>query len=207
MPVVRVEPTDEYPSPYSLEDETAATFLDDISVTATTAELLEQLSPPPEVTPEDLKRETTLVEEAIRTQNASALRSPLAATAARSFLQQYGQALAMDVVQVRMALTNKLMELANCGEPKFELKALELLGKHSDIGLFTQRSEINISYNNPESLEKAIKERVKRLLNADIVDVTPLGTDLDDELGVAEPEPDLPPVPGLDYDEVEDGDD
>ena len=65
---------------------------------------------------------------------------------------------------------------------------MELLGKHSDIGLFTERSEVNINYNNPESLEKAIKERVKRLLNADIIDVTPLGVDLDDELGIADPE-------------------
>jgi hypothetical protein len=78
------------------------------------------------------------------------------------------------------------MEIANCGETKFELKALELLGKHSDIGLFTNKSEITINYKNPEELENAIKERVKRLLNADIIDVTPLGRDLDEELGIAE---------------------
>jgi len=78
------------------------------------------------------------------------------------------------------------MEIANCGEIKFELKALELLGKHSDIGLFTERSEITIRYKDPESLEEAIKERVRRLLNADVVDVTPIGLNLDEELGVAQ---------------------
>jgi hypothetical protein len=77
------------------------------------------------------------------------------------------------------------MEIANCGETKFELKALELLGKHSDIGLFTERSEITINYKNPEELENAIKERVKRLLNADVIDVIPIGLDLDRELGIA----------------------
>ena len=71
------------------------------------------------------------------------------------------------------------------GDTKFELKALELLGKHSDIGLFTQKSEITINYKNPDDLENAIKERVKRLLNADVIDVTPLNSNLDDELGVA----------------------
>jgi hypothetical protein len=70
-------------------------------------------------------------------------------------------------------------------DTKFELKALELLGKHSDIGLFTQKSEITINYKNPDDLENAIKERVKRLLNADVIDVTPLNSNLDDELGVA----------------------
>jgi hypothetical protein len=92
----------------------------------------------------------------------------------------------MDVHEVRSAVTAKLMELANCGDPKFELKALELLGKHSDIGLFTERSEITVNYKSSGDLENAIKERVRRLLNADIVDITPIGDDLDAELGVVD---------------------
>jgi hypothetical protein len=85
---------------------------------------------------------------------------------------------------VRTALTNKLLEIADCGEIKYELKAIELLGKHSDVGLFTERSEINVNYNSPEGLEKAITDRVKRLLNADVIDMKPLGMDLDEELGI-----------------------
>jgi hypothetical protein len=75
------------------------------------------------------------------------------------------------------------MEIANCGDPKYELKALELLGKHSDIGLFTERSEITINYKDPADLENAIKERVKRLLNAELIDITPNRINLDEELG------------------------
>ena len=84
---------------------------------------------------------------------------------------------------MRSALTNKLIEIANCGDPRFELKALELLGKHSDVGLFTERSEITINYKNPEDLENEIKNRVKRLLNAEVIDMEPLGADLEGELG------------------------
>ena len=73
---------------------------------------------------------------------------------------------------------------------KYELRALELLGKHSDIGLFTSRSEVTINYKNPDDLEKAIKERVKRLLNAEVIDITPINLNLDEELGVAEEESD-----------------
>ena len=185
MPVIKIEPTDEHPMPYSTDDETVSTFADEVVVAANTADLLEQIGAPLEVDEETLKRETALFDEALRTKNPASLRTPVAAIAARSFLHEYGQSLAMDVVQVRTALTNKLLEIANCGETKFELKALELLGKHSDISLFTQRSEININYNSPEALESAIKERVKRLLNADVIDVTPLGMNLDEELGVA----------------------
>ena len=95
--------------------------------------------------------------------------------------------LAFDASQARAAITHKLMEIADCGDIKYELKALELLGKHSDIGLFTERSEITINYNSPEALETAIKERIKRLLNADVIDVTPVGIDLDEELGIYAP--------------------
>jgi len=90
--------------------------------------------------------------------------------------------LAMDAAQARAAITNKLMEIADCGDPRYELKALELLGKHSDIGIFTERSEVTINYKNPEELEKAIKERVKNLLNATVVETV----SLDDQLGVIE---------------------
>ena len=185
MPVVKIEPTDEYPVPYRTDEAKPSTFMDEVTITATTAELLEQLGAPLEVSQEDLEREAALVDQAIKDKKAAPLRTQVAATAARAFLQEYGRNLALDVVQVRTALTNKLLELANCGEAKYELKALELLGKHSDIGLFTERSEININYNSPESLEKAIKERVKRLLNADVIDIKPLGMDLDEELGIA----------------------
>ena len=89
-------------------------------------------------------------------------------------------------LEVTEAITNKLMELANCGDPRYELKALELLGKHSDIGIFTERSEITVNYKNPEDLEKAIKERVKNLLNATVVDTIPLSECVDEALGTTD---------------------
>ena len=186
MPVVKIEPSADYPIPYSTDEEKPATFMDEVAITSMTAELLEQLGAPLEIDQENLEREKRLIKEAIEDKKASALSTPVAATAARAFLQEYGRSLAADASQVRTAITNKLIEIANCGDTKYELKALELLGKHSDIGLFTERSEININYNSPEALESAIKERVKRLLNADIIDVTPLGMDLDEELGFAQ---------------------
>ena len=72
--------------------------------------------------------------------------------------------------------------LADCGDPKIEIRALELLGKHSDVGLFTERSEITVHHTSSVTLEQSIKERIKRLLNSDVVDVTPLD-DLDAQLG------------------------
>jgi hypothetical protein len=186
MPVVKVEPTDEFPIPYDWADEETATFIDELAVAGGTAELMAHLGAPVEVSPEDHEREKKLLEAVVKKQDKEPLQRVNTAYAAAAFLRTYGQSMAVDANQARSAITHKLMEIANCGDTKFELKALELLGKHSDIGLFTNKSEITINYKNPEDLENAIKERVKRLLNADVIDITPLGRDLDDELGIAE---------------------
>lgn len=184
MPVVKIEPTDEYPVPYDTTPEELDSFADKLSSAANTAELLETLGAPVEVDPTTLAEEKKLLDDVIDKQKTAPLKNLPTAFGAAAFLRAYGANRALDINQVRAALTNKLLEIADCGETKFELKAIELLGKHSDIGLFSDRSEINITYNNPESLEKAIKERVKRLLNADVIDMKPLGMDLDEELGL-----------------------
>ena len=189
MTTIKIEPTDEHPVPYDTGAETPATFVEELETAAKTVELQVELGADfidLELDPEEAERQKSLLKEAIKNKKAKNLTDPNTAFAAAAFLRTYGAQLALDVASARAAITNKLMELANCGDPKYELKALELLGKHSDIGLFTERSEVTINYKNPEDLENAIKERVKRLLNADIIDITPLNANLDDELGVAE---------------------
>jgi hypothetical protein len=187
MPTIKVTPTDAHPVPFDIEPDKTQNFMEEISVAASTAEMLEELGAPVEVDPTTLDREKALIDAVVKKQHVAPLQNYPTALAASSFLKTYGQNLAFDVHQVRAALTNKLLEIANCGETKYELKALELLGKHSDIALFNERSEITINYNSPDALEAAIKERVKRLLNAQVIDVTPPGMDLDDELGVYTP--------------------
>jgi len=176
--------------PYSMEDEVPSSILEELAVAGATAELQVALGAELDLSPDDVEREKRLLEVALKAKKTS-ITTQSTAFAAAAFLRTYASSLALDVVAARSAVTNKLLELANCGDPKFELKALELLGKHSDIGLFTERSEITINYKNPEDLENAIKERVKRLLNATIIDITPIETTLDDELGLNESTKDL----------------
>ena len=199
MPVIKIEPTRDHKVPYSLDDETPKTLLDEIAVAGNTAELQVEMGAPLELPNKaDQEKLNNLIKDARRNPagkgNGNTLSPALTQTntayATASFLRNYGQMLAFDAAQARAAITHKLMEIADCGDIKHELRALELLGKHSDIGLFTERSEITINHKTPEALENAIKERIKRLLNADIIDVTPVGIDLDEELGVyVPPEP------------------
>ena len=185
---INIEPTKDIPPPYDTADVETSSFAEELAVVANTQDLLDQLGPPPEITQEDAVKTASLLDKAVKTQDKTALASPPVAFAAREFLRVYSGRIAAEMSDVRAALTNKLLELANCGDPRFELKALELLGKHSDIALFTERSEVTVTYKNSSDLETAIKERVKRLLNAkDITPENAVTTDtLDDILGVVD---------------------
>ena len=184
MPIVEIEPTKDHPVPYDLAEEEPATLMDEIAVAGNTAELQESLGAELDVSEGDTQREKELLDAVANAKKPSNLTNQSTAFAAATFLRTYGQQLAMDAAEARAAITNKLMELADCGDPRYELKALELLGKHSDIGIFTERSEITVNYSSPEDLEKAIKDRVKTLLNATVVDTVPLSQSLDKELGL-----------------------
>lgn len=185
---INIEPTKDIPPPYDTADAETSSFAEELAVVANTQDLLEQLGPPPEITPEDAVKSASLLDKAVKTQDKGALATPPTAFAAREFLRVYSGRIAAEMSDVRAALTNKLLELANCGDPRFELKALELLGKHSDIALFTERSEVTVTYKNSTDLETAIKERIKRLLKAK--DITPEKTisadTLDEALGVVD---------------------
>ena len=184
---VELDPTKEVPLPYTEAADKNDTFKEDLEVTANTVTALEQLGAPPEIDADDAAKTAELLKAAIKKQDSKALAQPMVAFGAKEFVRTYSARLAVEVSDIRTALTNKLLELANCGDPRFELKALELLGKHSDIALFTERSEVTVNYKNSNDLESAIKDRIKRLMNAEKVSgpsVTDI--DVDDVLGIVD---------------------
>jgi len=183
--MLKVEPSREHPIPYDLTDHEPATQADAIAVAINTASLLEELGGSIDFTANDGKKAVDLLTTPVNTPKH--VTNPSLAKAAYTIIKHHDYQTFDDAQQARNFITNKLVQLADCGDYKIEIKALELLGKHSDIGLFTNRSEITINHRSSESLENSIKERVKRLLNSseDISDVTPLD-DLDTHLGIIE---------------------
>jgi len=203
MASIQITPDQDHPLPYDMSPDKTASVLEEMAVAGNTAELQEAMGAQLQITPDEQEAQRKLLEELVTERKTKGLKTPSVALASAMFLREYGSQLAMDAAQIRAAITNKLMEIANCGDPRYELKALELLGKHSDIGLFTERSEITVTYKDPSDLENAIKERVKRLLNANIIDVNPLTDSLDDELGIIKPPARLDDEIIEDTDEVE----
>ena len=80
-----------------------------------------------------------------------------------TILTEYDHQVVEDVAQMRTYVTNKLIEVSGCGDTKQELRALELLGKISDVGLFSEKTEINVTHTTGQ-LEHAIKDRINRLM-------------------------------------------
>jgi hypothetical protein len=52
------------------------------------------------------------------------------------------------------------------------MKSLELLGKISDVGLFTDKTEITMRHRPTEELEQMLRERLTKVLEAEVVDNT-----------------------------------
>jgi len=185
--MIEIQPTTEHPVPFDLSDEQPKTHKDGIAIAANTSDLIDQLGPGLEFQDKDLHKVADVINGAAeKTPTPKHITVPAEAKAAAVLIKTFDFQAFADIQQARTFITNKLVKMTDCGDPKIEIKALELLGKHSDIGLFTERSEITVHHSTSKGLEDSIKERIKRLMNADVTDVTPLD-DLDTLLGPATP--------------------
>lgn len=180
--MIDLKPSKEHPLPFDLADEAPKTHSDAVAVAANTSQFLEELGASVDFSETDLNKAKALLTGEGKSKTPKHVTSSAEARAASYLIKRFDFQAFSDAQQARNFVTNKLIALADCGDPKLELRALELLGKHSDIGLFTERSEITVHHSSSKSLEESIKDRVKRLLNSSVIDVTPLD-DLDEQLG------------------------
>ena len=169
--MLEIQPTKDTPVPFDLSDEQPKTHADSIAIAVNTADMIESLGGSLDFDAKDFAKAVELAKGETKTPTPKTITSPGIAKTLAVAVKQHDFQVFADVQQARNFVTNKLVSLADCGDVKVELKALELLGKHSDIGLFTERSEITVHHTSSKSLEESIKERVKRLMNADVVDV------------------------------------
>jgi hypothetical protein len=185
VPMIEIQPTTEHPLPFDLSDEQPKTHKDGIAIAVNTVAALESLGPSIDYADKDLHSVAEVINGTDKPNAPKHIHATAEAKAASVLIKTFDFQAFADIQQARTFITNKLVSMTDCGDPKIEIKALELLGKHSDIGLFTERSEITVHHTTSKGLEESIKERIKRLMNAEVTDVTPLD-DLDTLLGPAE---------------------
>ena len=98
--------------------------------------------------------------------------TPAALRAIDHQLKTFSHNIVEDAQQVRTYVTNKLLEETDNPDPRIRIKALELLGKISDVGLFAEKSEVTVTHQTSDDLRDALRRKLSRLVNptSDIVD-------------------------------------
>ena len=127
------------------------------------------LPPPNEISEEDKHkaREVFIGNELASDDDLS---SPGMVVYLQSLLSEYDQVVVKSAQQLRTYVTNKLLSETANPDPRIRMKSLELLGKISDVGLFTDKTEITMRHRPTEELEQMLRERLTKVLEAEVVD-------------------------------------
>jgi hypothetical protein len=86
-------------------------------------------------------------------------------------------------------VTNKLIEETENPDPRVRIRALELLGKISDVGLFTEKTEVTITHRTTDELRESLRSKLAKLVNPadeaeDAIIIDDDVIDVDAELGL-----------------------
>jgi hypothetical protein len=81
-----------------------------------------------------------------------------------ALLSEYDKQIVKSAAQIRTYVTNRLLLDSNHPDPRIRLRCYELLGKISDVGLFTDKTEVTMRHRPTEELEQLLRERLSKTL-------------------------------------------
>ena len=169
---ILVTPETDYPLPDNFDAETPTTFKKKVEIASKTAKVLEDAgaeiptSTQERIEAEDLFKAFTNPEQktSLNAITKKALETPATVQHLYKLLNDYDHQVVEEAVQLRRFVTNKLIEDADHPDARHRLKALELLGKVSDVGLFSEKTEVVVKNAAPEDLENQIKSKLFKLI-------------------------------------------
>ena len=82
-----------------------------------------------------------------------------------AILQEFGHSVAENAAQIRYLVTNKLLIESENQDPRIRMRALELLGKISDVGLFAEKSEVTVTHQSTDDLRDKLRSKLEKLVN------------------------------------------
>ena len=94
--------------------------------------------------------------------------TPAAIVQTNAIVKEFGQVVAAHAAEIRNTVINKLVLETENADARIRIRALELLGKMTDVGLFTERKEITVTHQNADELRERLREKLEVLKqNAD----------------------------------------
>lgn len=194
MQQMHVEP--DLAIPFPEDNPVLANFRERAEAACRTAELLELDTNP---TDEDMAVAETIVYEVaknedqvntkITTKKASQIR-PATYYAVNDILKEFSTKVVENATQIRLLVTNKLLLESVNEDPKIRIRALELLGKITDVGLFTEKSEVTINHRSNQELMDSLRSKIQKLMHPQgvedvkAVEINGDTIDVDKEMGI-----------------------
>ena len=171
MPI-SVTPETDKPLPDDFEAEAPTTFKKKVEVASKTAKVLLDggaeipVSTQEKIDAEHLFRAFTDLDDnpKLNKITTKTLETPATVQHLYKMLNDYDHQVVEEAVQLRRFITNKLIEDTNHTDARHRLRALELLGKISDVGLFSEKTEVVVKHASPEDLENQIKNKLAKLI-------------------------------------------
>ena len=130
----------------------------------------------------------TLTSKTVNSKRAAKL-TPASMQLTRSILDEFSHAIVNNATEIRRLVTNKLILESDNADPRVRIRALELLGKITDVGLFTEKSEVTITHQSTEDLRRTLREKFNKIMSpepetANEIEVNGEVIDVDEELGL-----------------------
>jgi len=194
MPL-KIIPEANKPLPDDFDSEEPTSFEKRVKIAAATAKILLEAGAEIPSTPEDKKEAEDVFKaftdpnstQATTSANNKALSVPSTVQHLYAMLQDYDHQVIDEAVQLRRFVTNKLLEDTGHTDARHRLKALELLGKISDVGLFTDKTEITIHAGSIDNLEDQIRSKLFKILGTNLAVDTSFDV-IDAEMGEIKPD-------------------
>lgn len=193
MPIIAT-PEIGIPLPFDTSPEEIENFREKAHAMFLTIEELHKQGLPVEVTEAD----KTEARVAFATSKLPKTATPGTIVHLESLLSEWDQEVLDVGRRLRNYVTNKLIVESTDEDAKVRLKALELLGKVSNVGLFSERIDVNVTHRSINDIEAELKKTLE-LFGGEVIDVEPLEEqaqpkaiaeiDVDAELGVEKNEP------------------
>jgi len=195
MPLTII-PENDIPLPDDFEAQEPTTLNTKVKVAASTAKVLVEggaeipVSTPEKIEAEELFKVFTDPEQKgmVNASVNKSLSTPATVKHLYAMLSDYDHQVVQEAVQLRRFVTNKLIEDTGLNDPRHRLKALELLGKISDVGLFSEKTEVIVKHATTEELEKQIRSKLANIIGQEKTINTSFEV-IDDEMGTLEKEP------------------
>ena len=120
----------------------------------------------------------------VTTKRAATL-TPASLMLTDSILKEFGQSVVENSIQIRHLVTNKLLLESENPDPRVRMRALELLGKISDVGLFSEKSEVTITHQSTDDLRDKLRGKLEKLVAGEVIEDAVV-VDVQTELGLTD---------------------